>query len=43
MGNKEQQGQLGGLELGMRIPQSFCSEFFFRENWGLFVQKKEEN
>jgi hypothetical protein len=39
---KNNRDNMGGLELGMRIPQSFCSEIVFRENSGLFVEKKEE-
>jgi hypothetical protein len=43
MGNKEQQGQLGGLELGIRIPQSFCSEMLFLEKIGDSCSKEGRN
>jgi hypothetical protein len=42
VGNKEQQGQFGGLELGIRIPQSFCSEMFFLEKIGDSCSKERK-
>jgi hypothetical protein len=42
MGNKEQQEQFGGLELGIRIPQSFCSEMFFLEKIGDSCSKERK-